>query len=100
MMFNKYRIKLKYTTFFYYNEKDENYISNLKYFGFPYKKDDYCLMNENVKSGNIAINKTKIKQMLKKANLKFVKIEDGYWKGQNKNNSKKEYQDILVFKKD
>ena len=38
--------------------------------------------------------------MLKKANLKFVKIEDGYWKGQNKNNSKKEYQDILVFKKD
>ena len=91
---------LCFSTFFFYNETDENYISNLKYFGFPYKKDDYCLMNENVKSGNIAINKTKIKQMLKKANLKFVKIEDGYWKGQNKDNSKKEYQDILVFKKD
>lgn len=88
-----------FSTFFFYDETDETHIANLKDFGFPYKKEDYRLMNENVKSGNIAIHKTKIKQMLQQANLEFVAIVDGYWKGQNADNSKTEYQDILVFKK-
>jgi len=37
--------------------------------------------------------------MLAEANLEFVSIVDGYWKGQNIDNSKTEYQDILIFKK-
>ena len=88
-----------FSTFFFYDETDEDYIANLKGFGFPHKKVDYRLMNENVKSGNITIHKNKIKQMLENANLEFVNIIDGYWKGQNADNSKTEYQDILVFKK-
>ena len=88
-----------FSTFFFYDETDEAHVANLKDFGFLYKKENYRLMNEDVKSGNIAIHKTKIKQMLQQANLELVDIVDGYWKGQNADNSKKEYQDILVFKK-
>lgn len=87
------------STFFFYDHTDENHIANLKGFGFPYKKQGYRLMHKTVKSGNIAIDKDTIKEMLKRANLDFVAIVDGYWKGQNNDNSKKEYQDILVFKK-
>ncbi|WP_299113619.1 class I SAM-dependent methyltransferase [uncultured Winogradskyella sp.] len=88
-----------FSTFFFYDETDEVQISTQKDFNFPYKKEDYRLMNETVKSGNIAIHKTKIIQMLEQANLELVEIIDGFWKGQNADNSKTEYQDIMVFKK-
>ena len=56
-------------------------------------------MNENVKSGNIALHKNNIKDMLIKANLKAVKIVDGYWRDEIRDTSKREYQDIVVYKK-
>jgi len=85
------------STFFLYNDEEEDYVSSNADFAFPYKKDNYRLMNQNVKSGNIAIHKDKIKSMLKNANLECVKISDGFWK--NDDNTTKEYQDIVIFKK-
>jgi SAM-dependent methyltransferase len=90
---------LCFSTFFLYNSSNEDYISSRDYFGFPHKKDDFRLMHENVKSGNIAIKEDKLKTMIKNANLEFVKIVDGFWKDDVRDKTKKEYQDIVVFKK-
>ena len=56
-------------------------------------------MHEDVKSGNIAIQEDKLKIMINNANLEFVKIVDGFWKDDVRDESKREYQDIVVFKK-
>ncbi len=90
---------LCFSTFFLYDSENEDYIAKRKDFNFPFKHGGFRLMNESVKSGNIAINKTKLNKMLKKARLKKVKLIDGYWKDKIKDETKKEYQDIVVFKK-
>lgn len=89
---------LCFSTFFLYDDTDEDYIAKRNHFNFPHKKDQYRLMHENVKSGNIALHKDKIKLMLKNANLECVKIVDGFWKDEIRDKTKKEYQDIVVFK--
>jgi len=91
---------LCFSTFFLYDSEDENYIATRPLFNFPVKGNDgHRLMNQNVKSGNIAIHKTKLEDLLKKANLKKIKTIDGFWKDEIKDKSKKEYQDIVIFKK-
>lgn len=88
-----------FSTFFLYDENDENHISTQKDFNFSYKYDGYRLMNANVVSGNIALHKTKLAEMLTNANLELVSIVDGYWRKRNQNHNLKEYQDMVVFKK-
>ncbi|MCB0443894.1 MAG: class I SAM-dependent methyltransferase [Flavobacterium sp.] len=88
-----------FSTFFLYDEVSEEYISKKKDFSFPVKKNGYRLMNENVKSGNIAIQKNKLFQMLSQEHFEQVKIIDGFWKDEVRDTAKKEYQDIVVFKK-
>jgi len=90
---------LCFSTFFLYDSENESYISENAAMAFPYKKDNYRLMDAHVKSSNIAFHKDEIKRMLKKANLKCVNIIDGFWKDEIKDVSKKEYQDIIIFKK-
>lgn len=88
------------STFFLYDDSTEKYIANLPDFAFPHKKDNFRLMNANVESGNIAIHKDKLYKMLAQANLKCLSLIDGYWKNTVIDNlPKKEYQDIVVFKR-
>ena len=56
-------------------------------------------MNEKVKSGNIAIHKDKLKEMLNDNQLELVTLIDGFWKTSFNTSTSSEYQDILVFKK-
>lgn len=89
-----------FSTFFLYDSEDEEYVASRDYFNFPVKGEDgFRLMNENVKSGNIAIHKIKLDNMLKKANLKRIRTIDGYWKDEVRDKNKKEYQDIVIFKR-
>lgn len=90
---------LCFSTFFLYDSENESFISEKATMAFPYKKDNYRLMHNNVKSSNIAFHKNEIKLMLKKANLECVNMIDGFWKDTIKDASKKEYQDIVIFKK-
>jgi SAM-dependent methyltransferase len=91
---------LCFSTFFLYDSEDENYVATRPHFNFPVKgSDGFRLMNENVKSGNIAIHKSKLDDMLKKANLKRIKTIDGFWKDKIRDTAKKEYQDIVIFKR-
>lgn len=87
------------STFFLYDDDSEDYISTKVNFSFSVKKDGFLLMSENVKSGNIAIHKAKLTQMLAAKNLEVVKIIDGFWKDEVQDSSKLEYQDIVVFRK-
>lgn len=74
-------------------------MANNRSFAFPVKKDGYRLMSENVKSGNIAIHKGHLNQMLEGENFEIIAIVDGFWKNNIRDGLKKEYQDIVVFKK-
>jgi len=87
------------STFFLYDDANENHISTKNRFNFPIKKSGYRLMNEDVKSGNIAFHKDTLKTMLNKENLEVVKIIDGFWKDKSKYTKNSSYQDIVIFKK-
>lgn len=87
------------STFFLYNDFDEELISRREDFNFPFKRNGYRLMNEKVKAGNVAFHKDKIKEMLESANLECVEMIDGYWRDGVVNDYQKEYQDIVIFKK-
>lgn len=88
-----------FSTFFLYDDTNDAYISKREGFNFPIQEDGFKLMNSKVKSGNIAIHKDKINEMLNNENLTLVKIIDGFWKDNIRDSKKKEYQDIVVFKK-
>ncbi|MBQ0768594.1 MAG: methyltransferase domain-containing protein [Bizionia sp.] len=87
------------STFFLYDDANEAYISKREGFNFPIQENGFKLMNSKVKSGNIAIHKDKLNAMLINENLMLVKIIDGFWKDKIRDSEKKEYQDIVVFKK-
>lgn len=88
-----------FSTFFLYDDLSEEFISTKKDFSFPVKKNGYMLMNDTVKSGNIAIHKNKLFQMLSESHFEQVKIIDGFWQDEVRNDEKQEYQDIAVFRK-
>lgn len=90
-----------FSTFFLYNSTNADYISTKKAFSFPVQKEGYKLMNDQVKSGNIAIHEDKLKNMLKESGLMLCESIDGFWKDDNSSNGSKkiEYQDIIIFKK-
>ncbi len=88
-----------FSTFFLYDDSSEAFISTKKNFSFPVKKEGFRLMNDTVKSGNIAIHKNKLFQMLSQEHFEEVKIIDGFWKDKIRNTEKEEYQDIVIFRK-
>ncbi|MDD3458454.1 MAG: class I SAM-dependent methyltransferase [Weeksellaceae bacterium] len=87
---------LAFSTFFLYDENDEKQIIDNGEYSFRVNKNGYKLMSDEVKAGNVAINKLKLRKMLEAENLGIVKIVDGFWKSGNKSN---EFQDIVVFKR-
>jgi SAM-dependent methyltransferase len=88
---------IAFSTFFLYDDTTEDLTPINNSFNFSIKKDGYRLMNDKVKSANIAIHKDKLNAMLEMENLILIKIIDGFWKGNREN--KIEYQDIVIFKK-
>ncbi|MDN3724039.1 methyltransferase domain-containing protein [Aequorivita sp. SDUM287046] len=87
------------STFFLYDDTSEELISGNKSFSFPMKKENYRLMNDSVKSGNIAIHKNNLFRMLCEAHFEEVKIIEGFWKDEVRDIAKTEYQDMVIFRK-
>lgn len=90
---------LVFSTFFLYDDANENHISSTNKFKFPIHKNGYRLMNEEVKSGNIAIHINKLKTMLDNESLQLIKVIDGFWKDRSLYSEEASYQDMVVFKK-
>jgi len=88
-----------FTTLFYYNEQNEDYIASMENFNFPVVKDGYRLMSDKVKSANIALSETRLDEMITASGLIMVNKVDGFWKDKVKDKNRVEYQDILVLSK-
>lgn len=87
------------STFFLYNDENENYISNVnKSFCFSYGREGYRLMSEKVTSANIAFKEEFLAQMLKNSSLKLENKIYGTWAGQSQKGLH-DFQDILIFEK-
>ncbi len=85
-------------TFFIYDDQTEKKISKQKNFNFPIQKKGYRLMDAQVKSANIAIEKVNLENIIFSSGLKIIKLIEGYWE----NGFKKQeidFQDILILDK-
>jgi ubiquinone/menaquinone biosynthesis C-methylase UbiE len=86
-------------TFFLYDDKIEEKISNPKFrFSFQYEYDNYRLMNNKVKNANIALSKTLLNELANKNNLKIERIIDGFW-SEEVEITNNDFQDIVIFSK-
>lgn len=86
-------------TFFIFNEKEEKYISESNSFSFPFKKEGYRLMDQNVKSANVAFNEQHILNIIKDKGFKITNIVNGYWKNIDNKNELTDFQDIIIMNK-
>ena len=84
------------STFFLYNNEESARINKNEKFNFSIEREGYRLMNDKVKSANIAIDKERLQLMAKNANLEIISILDGFWKSTP---NAIEFQDFVVFKK-
>lgn len=86
-------------TFFLYDEQNEEKIAEIKNFNFPVRYEGYRLMDDAVKSANIAVDKKRLAEMLKKSNLKSTDIVEGFWKGMEYKTAENTYQDLVILEK-
>jgi SAM-dependent methyltransferase len=87
-------------TFFLYDNGTEHVLTRDADFCFPYKKEGYSLMDEKTQSGNIAIDIAFLKRMAASSGLQIVKVIDGFWKDFTIKKYNKEYQDVVVLRKE
>ena len=84
-------------TFFTYTQSDQ--LENFPGFKFPFKREGYRLLNENVEEANIAIDMENLELMIAKSGLKLERKIDGFWKDLTKDRTDINFQDILILKK-
>lgn len=86
------------STYFIYTSKNEKGIADNKHFSFPINKGNYRLMNDKVKSANIAIRDVFLNKLISDADLIKLKTIDGFWKENIPQISSNNYQDIVILK--
>lgn len=86
-------------TFFLYNSATEGTLDHLSNFHFSVKRDGYRLMDEQVKSANIAIDEALLSKMLNGKGFEAPKIVKGYWMNPAWEKPGIDFQDIVVLTK-
>lgn len=84
-----------YLTFFLFDEKT----AWPEGFEFPFDYTHYRLMDDEVKSANVAFEEKHLREMVERHSLQVRHLCYGYWRGLSKTNCK-DFQDILVLQKD
>ena len=88
-----------FATFFVWNEESATLSAANPAFQFPHDYGHYRLMDENVKSANVAYEETYLQQnLIADAQLKLKAAYYGYWCGRPKLDTK-DFQDILILEK-
>ena len=88
-----------FATFFLLNKEAKEGMQNNKEFNFPYDYGHYRLMNDEIKSANIAFEIDYLKKELITANnLKAEALHLGWWCGRERKNCVS-FQDIAVLRK-
>ena len=85
-------------TFFILDEAVKKRISNNEVFNFKYDYGNYRLMDDKVKSANVAFELEFINKLAAKVGLKIEGYHPGYWSGLKKEDCLN-FQDLLVFSK-
>jgi len=87
------------STFFIYDSKNEDYISNDQNTGFtfPVKKEGYRFMDAKVISANVAVDSAVLSQIANKLNFPITNSISGYWRHDVSQNDEIIFQDIVVF---
>lgn len=83
-----------YLTFFVFDEKT-TWSSG---FDFPYDYDHYRLMDDEVKSANVAFEEANLRSMATKNGLKVQALHYGFWRGLPKTECH-DFQDIVVVER-
>lgn len=83
-----------YLTFFLFDEKT----TWPEGFEFPFDYTHYRLMDDEVKSANVAFEEKHLREMVERHSLQVRHLCYGYWRGLSKSNCK-DFQDILVLEK-
>lgn len=86
-------------TFFVFNEKEEQFISEKNTFRFPFKEDGFRLMDKNVECANIAFQESALFSTVKKSGLNISEVVNGYWKNMKNKTGLADFQDIIIMKK-
>jgi ubiquinone/menaquinone biosynthesis C-methylase UbiE len=84
-------------TFFTYSENDN--LAEFPGFKFPVKRDGYRLIDENLEEANIAIENTKLSEMIEKSGLIKTNEIKGFWSDFSRKNPDVNFQDIVVLEK-
>ena len=87
-----------FATFFIWNEKSAQLSASNPAFQFPYDYGGYRLMDEVVKSANVAYEETELQRLVASAKLTTQQCHYGFWCGRPKEQCK-DFQDILILKK-
>ena len=86
-------------TFFVYDKKTEEQIAFHQEFKFPFSGEGYRIMDNKVKSANIAFETTFLDSMITQAGLQKLKYIEGYWKDDQEKSEENDFQDIVVMRK-
>jgi SAM-dependent methyltransferase len=85
-------------TFFILDDESRVLMSHNNTFNFKYDYKNYALMDEAVKSANVAFDKTYLFNMVQQMGFKIVSHLEGYWCGREKEKCTS-FQDIIVMTK-
>ena len=88
-----------FATFFILDKASERGMKNIKGFNFPYDYGYYRLMDNKVKSANIAFKKEYLHQeLIAKNGLKLRNLHLGWWSGRERKDCES-FQDIAIIEK-
>jgi SAM-dependent methyltransferase len=87
-----------FATFFLLNEESKAYMPHHKGFSFPHSHGHFSLMDETVKSANVAFEEGYIKDMVLDSGFEILHLFYGNW-SDPKNNERPFFQDILILAK-
>ncbi len=86
-------------TFFLYNKENESRVMARAGFHFPVKREGYRLMDEQVKSANIALDEQLLAEFVAAAGLQQARLIQGYWMDPAMKTADNSFQDVVVLKK-
>ena len=64
-------------------------------FPFPFEKEGYRLMDKDVASANVAVEKDFLFQLIAKNNLTVDKVALGFWHSGERNDEQPNFQDVV-----
>ncbi|MBW7675135.1 class I SAM-dependent methyltransferase [Chryseobacterium chendengshani] len=84
-------------TFFTYDKSDN--LENFPGFKFPFLREGYRLLDENLEEANIAIENEKLLEMIYASGLEKVDEIKGFWSDFSRKHPDRDFQDIIILQK-